>query len=58
VGEDGQPRDTFWVRGIGSDYLALAFRWHTKPTRRPILRYNDYGGEGAGRPRRTASTVS
>jgi len=48
VGEDGQPRDTFWSRGIGSDYLALAFRWAHEADPQAHLRYNDYGGEGAG----------
>ncbi|MBT9539788.1 endo-1,4-beta-xylanase [Thiobacillus sp.] len=48
VGEDGQPRDTFWSRGIGPDYLALAFRWAHEADPQAHLRYNDYGGEGAG----------
>jgi len=48
VGEDGQPRDTFWSRGIGPDYLALAFRWAHEADPQVHLRYNDYGGEGAG----------
>jgi endo-1,4-beta-xylanase len=48
VSDDGRLRDTFWSRGIGPDYLDLAFRWahEADPTAR--LRYNDYGGEGAG----------
>lgn len=48
VGEDGKPRETFWSRGIGPDYLALAFRWAHEADPRARLRYNDYGGEGAG----------
>ena len=48
IGEDGQPRDTFWSRGIGPDYLALAFRWAHEADPQAHLRYNDYGGEGAG----------
>lgn len=48
VGEDGQSRDTFWSRGIGPDYLALAFRWAHEADPQARLRYNDYGGEGAG----------
>ncbi|MBN8771584.1 MAG: endo-1,4-beta-xylanase [Thiobacillus sp.] len=48
VGEDGTPRETFWSRGIGPDYLALAFRWAHAADPQARLRYNDYGGEGAG----------
>lgn len=48
VGEDGQPRETFWSRGIGPDYLALAFRWAHEADPHARLRYNDYGGEGDG----------
>jgi len=48
VGEDGGLRDTFWSRGIGPDYLALAFRWAHEADPQAHLRYNDYGGEGAG----------
>lgn len=48
VGEDGKPRETFWSRGIGPDYLALAFRWAHAAAPQARLRYNDYGGEGAG----------
>ncbi|WP_310447113.1 endo-1,4-beta-xylanase [Thiobacillus sp.] len=48
VAEDGQPRDTFWSRGIGPDYLALAFQWAHEADPQAHLRYNDYGGEGAG----------
>ncbi|MGE5320323.1 MAG: endo-1,4-beta-xylanase [Hyphomicrobiaceae bacterium] len=48
VGEDGKPRDTFWSRGIGPDYLALAFRWAHEADPQARLRYNDYGGEGTG----------
>jgi endo-1,4-beta-xylanase len=48
VGEDGKLRETFWSRGIGPDYLALAFRWTHEADPQARLRYNDYGGEGAG----------
>lgn len=48
VGEDGKLRETFWSRGIGPDYLALAFRWAHASDPQARLRYNDYGGEGAG----------
>lgn len=48
VAEDGQPRETFWSRGIGPDYLALTFAWAHEADPQAHLRYNDYGGEGAG----------
>jgi endo-1,4-beta-xylanase len=48
VGEDGKMRETFWSRGIGPDYLALAFRWAHEADPQARLRYNDYGGEGDG----------
>lgn len=48
VEEDGRPRDTFWSRGIGPNYLALAFRWAHEADPQAHLRYNDYGGEGDG----------
>jgi len=48
VTEDGQARETFWSRGIGPDYLALAFRWAHEADPQAHLRYNDYGGEGTG----------
>lgn len=48
VGEGGRLRETFWSRGIGPDYLDLAFRWAHEADPQARLRYNDYGGEGAG----------
>jgi endo-1,4-beta-xylanase len=48
VDEDGRLRDTFWSRGIGPDYLDLAFRWAHEADPQAHLRYNDYGGEGDG----------
>lgn len=48
VGGDGKFRDTFWSRGIGADYLELAFRWAREADPEAHLRYNDYGGEGMG----------
>ena len=48
VGEDGRLRETFWSRGIGPDYLALAFHWAHEADPQARLRYNDYGGEGTG----------
>lgn len=48
VDESGRLRETFWSRGIGPDYLALAFRWAHEADPQAHLRYNDYGGEGGG----------
>jgi len=48
VDENGRLRETFWSRGIGPDYLALAFRWAHEADPQAHLRYNDYGGEGDG----------
>lgn len=48
VDESGRMRETFWSRGIGPDYLMLAFRWAHEADPDAELRYNDYGGEGLG----------
>jgi endo-1,4-beta-xylanase len=48
VDENGRLRETFWSRGIGPDYLALAFHWAHEADPQAHLRYNDYGGEGEG----------
>ncbi len=39
-------RDSIWSRGIGPDYLDLAFRWAHEANPQARLFYNDYGGEG------------
>lgn len=48
VDEAGRPRETFWSRGLGPDYLERAFRWAHEADPNARLLYNDYGGEGAG----------
>lgn len=48
VAEDGSLRDTFWLRGIGPDYIEMAFRWAHEADPKAMLFYNDYGGEGTG----------
>lgn len=48
VDEAGRPRETFWSRGLGPEYLEWAFRWTHEADPRARLLYNDYGGEGAG----------
>ena len=49
VNDDGSLRNSIWLRGIGPDYLDLAFRWAHEANPRARLFYNDYGGEGLGR---------
>jgi endo-1,4-beta-xylanase len=46
INDDGTLRDTIWSRGIGPDYLDLAFRWAHEANPEARLFYNDYGGEG------------
>jgi endo-1,4-beta-xylanase len=46
VGDDGSLRDTVWLRGIGPEYLDMAFRWAHEADPEALLFYNDYGGEG------------
>ena len=48
VGDNGQMRDTFWLRGIGPEYLDLAFQWAHEADPQAKLFYNDYNGEGLG----------
>ena len=44
--EDGTLRDSPWLRAIGPDYIADAFRWAHKADPKAILFYNDYNTEG------------
>jgi endo-1,4-beta-xylanase len=48
MGDDGRPRSTVFLRAVGFDYFATAFRLaHTAdPSAR--LYYNDYGAEAGG----------
>jgi len=48
VGDNGQMRDTLWLRGIGPEYLDLAFQWAHEADPQAKLFYNDYNGEGLG----------
>ena len=48
VDDNGGMRDTLWSRGIGSDYIAMAFRWAHEADPQAHLFYNDYGAEGMG----------
>lgn len=49
VGDDGTLRDSIWLRGIGPDYIDMAFQWAHQANPQARLFYNDYGGEGLGR---------
>lgn len=49
VGYDGTLRDSIWLRGIGPDYIDMAFQWAHEANPQARLFYNDYGGEGLGR---------
>ena len=44
--EDGNLRDTIWSRGIGPQYISLAFEWAHQADPEAKLFYNDHGGEG------------
>jgi endo-1,4-beta-xylanase len=48
VNDDGTLRDTLWLRGIGPEYIELAFRWAREADPDALLFYNDYDGEGLG----------
>lgn len=49
IADDGTLRDTLWLRGIGPDYIEMAFRWAHEADPDALLIYNDYGGEGLNR---------
>jgi endo-1,4-beta-xylanase len=46
--EDGTLRDTIWLRALGPDYLADAFRWAHAADPKAQLFYNDYNIEAIG----------
>jgi endo-1,4-beta-xylanase len=48
VDDNGGSRDSIWSRGIGSDYIEMAFRWAHEADPQAHLFYNDYGAEGTG----------
>ncbi len=45
---NGTLRNDFWRRGIGPDYIELAFRWAHEADPEARLFYNEAGGEGLG----------
>jgi endo-1,4-beta-xylanase len=46
--EDGTLRDTIWLRALGPDYIADAFRWAHAADPKAQLFYNDYNLEAIG----------
>ncbi len=46
IGDNGQLRDNVWLRGIGPQYIDLAFQWAHQADPNALLFYNDYNGEG------------
>ncbi len=44
--DDGTLRDTIWLRALGSDYIADAFRWAHQADPKALLFLNDYNNEG------------
>ncbi len=49
IADDASLRDTIWLKGIGQEYLEMAFRWAHEADPQVRLFYNDYGGEGLGK---------
>jgi endo-1,4-beta-xylanase len=45
MGDDGNLRDSFWLRGIGPEYIEYAFTWAREADPDALLFYNDYGAE-------------
>jgi endo-1,4-beta-xylanase len=45
VDDDGELRDTIWLRAIGPEYIELAFRWAHEADPEALLFYNDYSAE-------------
>ena len=48
IDDTGSLRNTIWLRGIGPEYIDMAFRWAHEADPDALLFYNDYGGEATG----------
>jgi endo-1,4-beta-xylanase len=49
IDDNGLLRDTIWLRNIGPEYIALAFRWAHEADPDVLLFYNDHLGESLNR---------
>jgi len=49
LADDGSLRDSIWLRGIGPEYIELAFRCAHEADPDARLFYNDHSAEGMGR---------
>lgn len=49
IDDRGELRKTFWLEGIGPEYIALAFQWAHEADPDAHLIYNDYSMEGLNR---------
>lgn len=47
--KDGSLRDSIWLRGIGPEYIEMAFRWAHRADPQARLLYNDYQTEELNR---------
>ena len=45
IGDDGQLRDSIWLRELGPSYIADAFRWANEADPKALLYINDYSVE-------------
>jgi endo-1,4-beta-xylanase len=46
VNQEGTLRNTFWMRKLGPEHIAMAFQWAREADPDAKLFYNDNGGEG------------
>ena len=46
ITDNGTLRNSIWLRGIGPEYIEMAFRWAHEADPDALLFYNDYGAEG------------
>lgn len=49
IADNASLRDTIWLKGIGSEYIEMAFRWAHEADPQVRLFYNDYSGEDLGK---------
>jgi endo-1,4-beta-xylanase len=49
ITDNGTLRQDIWAKGIGPEYMELAFQWAHEADPDALLFYNDYGAEGVGR---------